>query len=430
MNKVVVIAYDFPPVATAAAHRAVQLVRHLPRAGWSPLVVTPALPHSWAYDPAAAGRLPEDVEVIRTGTIEPSRIARRVAGHRLDGAGVVARTARRAREWLMVPDAHMGWIPAAVAAGSRAADGAEVVLSTSPPASAHIAAYVLSRMRGLAWVADFGDPWSVPGFVQWQGRLRPRVDDALERRVLGRADRVVATTHRLAAHLAGRGAGDRTAVVANGFDPAAFPTGARADHARFTIVHAGSFYGPRSPKPLLEAAAAALAADPGLHRHLRIRFLGAEDRANASRLEQAAVRMGLTDVVERTGWVPRAEALAAMCSASVLALVTDPDEGGRDLIPLKLFEYLGAGRPILALAPPEGEAARLARTAGGEVADPGDVSTAAVALRRLYRAWLAGDERPPPDPSLLEAYHWGHLAGELARVLDDVVKGRRRACAA
>jgi glycosyltransferase involved in cell wall biosynthesis len=428
MRRVLVIAYNFPPIASAAAQRARGLATHLPAHGWRVTVVTPRAGTSWALDPETAASLPADVEVHRTGSIEPARVLRRgrpaVSG---SGGTSSSRTLEHLREWLLVPDERVGWIPFCLREALRRSRGLEAILTTSPPASAHVAGAIAARITRLAWVADFQDPWSLPSFQHWRGRSRPWIDGRLERAVLKRADRVVATTGWLAGELEARGAGDRVRVVANGFEPDEYPT-ASPDAAAFTLIHAGSFYGPRSPEPLLAAVAAALRKEPEMRGVLRLRLIGAEDAANAALLAAAIRRMSLRDVVERCGPVPRREALRAIRSSAAAAVVTDPLEGGRGLVPLKIYEYLGAGRPVLALAPPDGEAARVVRAAGGVVADTSDTAGAAEAIVRLYRGWTSGNGSPRTDPSVVDAFRWDRLAARLAEILDEAAaRGREEA---
>lgn len=419
MRNVLFLAYDFPPISSAAAQRARGLARHLPAHGWQPVVVSPRAGVSWARDPATAEELPATLEVRRTASLEASRLLRRpgvTAGVKGGERQRSSLLSRRLREWVLIPDSHVGWIPFALAAALRRSQGVDVVLSTSPPASAHIAGGLVARLARKPWVADFQDPWSLPSFCAWGGRWRPWVDGQLERKVLRGADAVVATTEWLGDELARRG-GERVTVVPNGCDPAELPETSPARDV-FTLVHAGSFYGPRSPEPLLAAVAAALEAEPSMRGSVRVRLLGSEDARNEALLGAATRRLGLEDVVERAGQVPRGESLAAIRGATALALVTDAREAGEGLIPLKLYEYLAAGRPVLALTPADGEAGRLLRaTDAGLVVDPSDTMGARDALRRLYTRWRAGVSDGRSNGKLVEAHAWNALAGRLAQVL-------------
>jgi glycosyltransferase involved in cell wall biosynthesis len=94
-------------------------------------------------------------------------------------------------------------------------------------------------------------------------------------------------------------------------------------------------------------------------------------------------------------------------------------------VPLKVYEYLGAGRPVLALAPPNGEAARVVRAAGGVVADASDTAGAAEAIIRLYRDWRSGDGSLRTDPSFVDALRWDRLAARLAEILEEAAARRR-----
>lgn len=422
MRSVLIVAYDFPPIASAAAQRNRQLARRLPGHDWEVVVVTPRLGTSWAVDPATGAEL-DGVEVRRTGSVEPGRILRKVraspaASHPSSGL------LQRLREWLLVPDPRAGWIPFALPAivrGLRHAD----VLMTADPVSGHVAGGLARMLVRRPWVADFHDPWSLPSYQPWQGRWRPWIDRRLERWVLHGADRALAPTDWLADHLAARGARDRVRVIPNGYDPTEYPASVPGDGA-FTILHAGCFYGPRSPEPLLAAAAAALEREPGMRPRFRLRLRDWHDSRNGSRIADATRRFGLEDVVEHVAEVPRREALSAMRSAAVLVAVTDPVEGGHGLIPIKVYEYLGARRPVLALCPAEGETGRLVRSAGGVVADLSDTAGAAAALCGLYERWSSGNGDPTFDISVLDAHRWDRLAGRLAAVLDEAVREGRR----
>lgn len=95
-------------------------------------------------------------------------------------------------------------------------------------------------------------------------------------------------------------------------------------------------------------------------------------------------------------------------------------------MPLKVYEYLGAGRPVLALAPPDGETARVVRATGGLVADTSDVPRAAAAIVRLYKGWRSGNGSRRADPSVVDAFRWDRLAGLLAQILDEAAARRRQ----
>src|SRR5204862_3560109 len=151
---------------------------------------------------------------------------------------------------------------------------------------------------------------------------------------------------------------------------------------RFRITHAGSFFGKRDPRPFLTAL-----AESGLD-DVVARFVG--DFRVADR--EWAESLGLGARLELHPYVPRRESLALQRDSDALLLLI-PDAGGRGrgVLSGKVFEYLAAERPILAVVPPDGAAAKLIRDTGaGVVVAPDDVDGMERELRALRDAWQAG----------------------------------------
>ena len=120
------------------------------------------------------------------------------------------------------------------------------------------------------------------------------------------------------------------------------------EHLR--LLHAGEIYAGRDPMPLLEALVH-LNAGGAMHR---LQVLG---RCDESPLPAVLRQRGWTDLVQMEGQRSYDETLDAMNRADILVLFDSP--GRRIGVPAKLYEYLGTGRPILALAEPDGDTAAI-----------------------------------------------------------------------
>jgi glycosyltransferase involved in cell wall biosynthesis len=128
--------------------------------------------------------------------------------------------------------------------------------------------------------------------------------------------------------------------------------------------------------------------------------------------------------VRLRGYMPHQEAIAAMRRADVLVLIKHVEPRYRGLIPGKLYEYMGAGRPILALVP-ECEAADLVRAGKwGEVAPPDDPDAIAAALLRLLSHQRAGTLAQAYPGGARAAFERPAQAGELAHLLDALAERR------
>lgn len=432
-RRVLVVTYYFPPAGGPGVQRMLKTVRYLPEHGWTPVVLTVAAGAFPERDPSMASDLPADLEVIRTAAPDPFRLYAALTGRGADEAvqvgsvageeGGAARLARWIRANLFLPDARVGWVPFAASAGLRRlrAGGIDALVTSGPPHSVHLTGWLLRRLTGVPWLADLRDPWTDINYYHElpHARWALRVDAALERAVLGAADAVTTVSpawQRLLQSKLRPGAATPVQVVQNGFDAADFQTPAPAlPTDRFVCTHTGSLYASRNPEALWHALARLrrLGATP----HLRVQLVGHVDPG----VLQAVRRHGVEDWVEHVPYLPHDEAVGRTRASHVLLLSIEPFEHQNGMITGKLYEYLAAARPVLALGPPEGDAAHLLRrTSGGQVFARDDVDSIEAALRRYYDAWAAGTPHAGAAPDTLHPYERRAQAARFADVLSAI----------
>lgn len=409
-KRVLLVSYFFPPLGGSAVFRVAKTAKYLSDDGWQVRVLTVKEIDYLAYDNDLINDVPPTVEVLRAGSVDPSRISRlmRLGLNRLRPRGSEGDRSRtgaagiynlipgalrsRLGMW-MFPDERAGWIPFAVAAALRSHRRApfNVILSTSPPISAHIVALIVSRLTRAPWVSDFRDAWTGSPFYRPLGDWQRRFALGLERRIVLNSARVVVTTRSIGDMLLQQHPEmdpEKLVVIPNGFDAADLEhlDQVRAGwDGRLVITHAGSLYAARSGELFLKGLARLLAAEPGLRQGILIRFIGNVDAATVSAIDD----LGLRDVVEVRGYRPHRECLGDMVGSDVLLLLTSEQGEGSSHVPAKLYEYMALGRPVLALAK-EGEVAALVRQAGGWVADPGNIEAITVALGKVLVSWRRG----------------------------------------
>jgi glycosyltransferase involved in cell wall biosynthesis len=147
--------------------------------------------------------------------------------------------------------------------------------------------------------------------------------------------------------------------------------------------------------------------------------------ARESRNDALVRSLDLHDCVRLRDYVPHAEAIEAMRAGDALVLIKHVEPRFRGLVPGKLYEYMGAGRPILALVP-ESEAADLVRDLDwGEVAPPDDVEAIAAALLRLVEHKRAGRLGRAYACRGRERFERPAQAAQIAGLLDSIVDARR-----
>ena len=434
-RRLLVLCYFYPPLAGGGVHRVLGFTRYLPAHGWACTVVCAGEQDYWVTDPTLA--IPSGTEVIRarggSGLSTLRRAGVAGAGKR---SGRSFAGLRALSDWWLMPDSYVGWAGRAAAAARRriALGGIDAVLSTSPPDSVHLAALDLMRDGRLPWVADFRDPWIALHFRTPPTPWHRARHAALERRVLERADLVLAASRTHADALRARAtqpleSRDRLRLarlehLPNGFEPetVAATTDPTAGEA-FTLAFTGTLSQMPDAGVFLEALHDLLARRPEARRRVRARLAGPFDADVADR----AIALGLTGIVEFTGPRPHAETRAIQRNAAVLMLWKPRGEGFRTMVPGKLYEYLDSARPVIAMLAEDDEAAELVRRAGGDIVPPGRREPLTAAIERRYLAWKeagSAPSEPAARPAWLADHTRERLAGRLAGMLDGLVGAR------
>lgn len=416
------------------------MVKYLRRRGCEVTVVTAAPP---GHAPGADRKQ----GVIRTGNLNSSPLLRRLllrgeprtreapaaitAAAATPGTGLAPAAATAAAggvmpAWLwkgVVPDPWLAtWIPFAWRAVRRELRRGSIdcLITSSPSESTHLLGLMLGRGRP-AWIVDFRDGWEFE-------KLRPpfptpaqrALDRNLEARVARSADLLVGVTAPIVADFERR-LGVTGELVTNGFDPELAADGEDGGPSTrdglFTFVHTGALSGQggRDPRPLIEALRRLLEHDASLAGRVRLVVAGRSEDDERALLAGA----GLGDAVQHLGFLPRAEALGLQRRAGALILVTSRD--GSEATG-KLYEYMAAGRPIVALAQGNDAARIVAETNTGVLVAPDDVAGIAAALR----AAVDGELERGYAPRGVERYAYPRLAEQMLAAIELAVQRHER----
>lgn len=440
-RRALVITCNFPPDAAVGTMRTLRLVCHLARTGWAVEVLTQpehSLRAGTVIDRSLLDKVPPEVEVTRPAAVRPfEEIARVISGRRSGVAqasrkssghtqpdtssqpGFMSQMKRVARAATALPDREVGWLlPAALEGWRRARrQRPDVIYSSGPPFTAHLVAMCVAYATGSPWVADFRDPWARAPWREDRFAFERLAWAMFERLVVRRCHAAVfvtETNRRDFAEHHGPKVASRFSVVSNGCDRTEFQGLVARENATdkaAVLLHAGSLYGARNPAPLFRAVAKAIQAGQLDANRFRVRFIG---RLGPSFDLPGLVReLGLQHVVEFGDHVPRREGLQQMLDAAALLVVQPVTTVS---IPAKMYEYMAAGRPILALAEPGGETSDLVqRTRAGVAVRADDESAICCGLHDVLR--MARDGFAPVDP---RAYDGAVRAGELADILSAV----------
>lgn len=388
MPRLLFIAYDFPPgAAVGAGLRSASFVRHLPEHGWQPTVL------------ALDGGQAEAQGVVRLASRTPWR-----------------------RPYELTP---YGWAYALQRWLRQCGDHFDLVYVTCPPFPQALVAAGFAHRRRVPLVADFRDAWSLDPY-QEGSRLKKLLYRHLfprwERRLLRDTDLLILNTpSALRAYRALYPGRARSMIwLPNGYSEGAFPRQPEPpSEYEMVLLHAGRFgIGARTPVHLIDAMA--LARQQGCR--VRLEILGNQPETVREAVRAAGMESHVT-LVDQVDYV---QAVTRMCSAGVLVLVQAPAAGKVQAVAGKTFDYLRAGRPILAIAP-EGDNLDLVRRHAPRYECPADDPQAiATAICNLWREWQRGLLRERQvDVAAIQQYERQTLAAQLAGQLDRLMSKQR-----
>ncbi len=409
--KLLLVSLYFPPAGGGGVQRPLKFATHLPALGVETHVLAPDDP-KWVHRDDELVP-PTQAWVHRARYVGPKGRLPAEELHGLTGFARAGRKTALAFRRGLVPDENVTWnltaIPAAIRIVRR--EGIDVVITTSPPTSVHLVGAAVRRATGARWIADLRDSIVANPHRRTESalvRAKERTGQSVARLVARSADAVVAVSDPIADELRALGAG-RVETIPNGCDFEDFAGLEYRPAERLRLTHTGSFFGRRSPRPILEALA-------GSDVDAALRFVG--DFRAADR--EWAANLGLEDRLELHPYLPRGEVLAMQKDSEALLLLI-PESGGRGrgVLSAKVFEYLAAERPILAAVPPDGAAADLIRETGtGTVVAPDDIEGLRGALVQLDADYRGGRLNGTPlAPELRERLSRRTRAEELAALI-------------
>jgi len=354
MKRVLLIAYHYPPArGSSGLQRTLKFSRYLQEFGWQPSVLTVAPRAHPSVGNDQMAEIPPDVEVERAFALDTAR--------HLSFKG-------RYPQWLALPDRWATWqvrgVPVGLSMMRRL--GIDVLWSTYPIATAHKIGLSLQRRTGRPWIADFRDSMTEENYPT-DPQVR-QVYRSLEREVIGRSAFCVFTTPGTVRMYQGRYPdvpAQRMRMIENGYDEENFTAAERKlptvrPGRPITLVHSGILYpSERDPTAFFGALQDLKRSGAVSAQRLRVVLRATGHDAHIAR---PIAQFEVADLVELAPSVAYVDALAETMTADGLLLFQAANCNHQ--IPAKLYEYLRAGRPILALTDAAGDTAATLRDAG------------------------------------------------------------------
>lgn len=428
-TKALIVTYYWPPAGGPGVQRWLQFVKHFKEFDIEPIVYTPENPHYPMLDESFVAEVANDIEILKTSIKEPYGLAKLFSKKKTQtiSSGVITSKKPSFIEKMMlyvrgnffIPDARIGWVKPSVSflKDYIQKNKIDVVITTGPPHSMHLIGMQLKAAIGIKWLADFRDPWTT---IHYHKELQLSNASAakhkkLEKQVLNEADHIVVTSKTTKSEF-GVITKQPITVITNGFAKIS-PIERKLDE-KFTLVHVGSLLSERDPEALWYAIKTLVEGVAGFKDDFKLKLVGTVSDDIIANFKA----YGIYDNVELVGYVSHDEALQFQHNAQLLLLVEMDRDETKAIIPGKLFEYLAAERPIVALGPEGSDIADiLSETNAGAFFDYGVGDSLEQYLKEQYVAFKAGQLTVSSEG--IEKYSRRELTKTMASLIEKLAEG-------
>jgi len=358
MKKALIITYYWPPAGGPGVQRWLKFVTYFKEFGIAPIVYIPENPQYPILDESTLSEVPLDIEILKLPIKEPYRFASLFSKSKTTqiSSGIIRNKKQSFIEKLMlwvrgnffIPDARIAWVKPSVDFLQKyiKENRVDIIITTGPPHSLHLIGLALKDTLNIPWIADFRDPWTS---IHYHKSLRlnkssQKKHKDLERLVLNSADCIVVTSPSTKKEFE-QITKVPIEVITNGYDIS--ENSIITPDKYFSIVHVGSLLSERNPIVLWKVLADIANENKLFANDLKIRLAGTVSKDILESIQE----QGLGENCDVLGYVSHQEAIQLQHNAQLLLLVEIDRPETKAIIPGKVFEYLAAMRPILALGP-------------------------------------------------------------------------------
>ena len=361
MKKVLIITYYWPPSGGAGVQRWLKFTKYFNHFDIEPTVLT-VNPNKASYPVRDETLLAETngIRVITTNTFEPYGAYKKVSSKseipysgfaNESNPSFIQQVTRFIRGNFFIPDARKGWNKYAIQKAKEllSQEKFDVVITTSPPHSTQLIGLKLKEEFNLPWVADLRDPWTDIYYYKYMNHTSwaKKTDAKMERLVLEKADDIVVVSDAIKKMFASKSVAvdvNKIHVIPNGFDEEDFKKVVHTSNDEFVITYTGTLSN-------VYDASGFISAFRSIKAKIKLKLVG--------RIADDVVKKLKEENIEIIGHVDHSKSIEYLMKSDALLLIIPKMENNEGILTGKLFEYLAARKPIIALGPKHGDAAAI-----------------------------------------------------------------------
>jgi len=441
-KKVLIISYYFPPIGGAGTMRVLKFMKYLPTFNWEPVVLTVKSPYSYMKDYSIEKEIKNNNNIFYTSAFLLGNFFRRFFKYKpkinINNKKKVAllKTIFAIFKKIFIffknifytlffcPDEYIGWIPFAVIKGMKIIKEKEIdiIFTSGPPNSVHLIGLLLKKITGKKWVIDCRDLWNqyCLNYNPYNIRIKSKIDEYMERAVVVNSDGIIVVSDTMKNQLLERFPyikNEKFTVITNGYDPSDFENILPFTYKKkFVIIHYGTLFRWRKPDNFFKALKNVIYKHADFRDDILIVFMGIIHENTLKYVDS----LGLNSYLEIINYKPYYESLHYLKGANIFLLIPGELSFNENMLTAKLFDYMGAEKPILALTTDGALKDLIEKYSLGIAVYNDNIDEIENAVYKFYLDFkLKKDTYNPKDCSVFERKF---ITKQLSELLDDVMK--------
>ncbi len=418
--KVLIITYYWPPAGGSGVQRWLKFVKYLPEFGITPVVFTVDEANYPKEDKSLLDEIPDGIEILRQPIYDPTNIQfwKKTKNQKKDISNATNSSFLSfVRGNFFIPDPKIFWVKPSVKTLNNylKENNIDVIISTGPPHSVHLIAKKLKEKHAIKWLADFRDPWSDLYYQKEFKQLSfaRRKNTFLENSVFKSADCILTVSNFLKSDFKNKS--KRVEVITNGFDNEVQSSKEIQLDEKFSISYIGLLPKQSNPKNLFKVLGSLCETNLDFKNDLQLNFVG----DISDEVKEVINRNNLENKAKFYGYVSHKKAIDFQKKSQVLLLLIPNVKKSEGILTGKLFEYLTANRPILALSPSKGDLFEiLSNTNSGNVFSYDDNELLSNEILRLYNLYKS--KKLFVNTKNVNQYHRKNLTKSLSELLKNL----------
>ncbi len=422
--KALIVTYYWPPSGGSGVQRWLKFVKYLQDFGVEPVVFTVDNPKYPILDTSLEKEIPKNITILKQPIWEPNNIvsffkkknAQQSAGFLNPNPTFFGKIVHYIRANYFIPDARKFWVQPSVSYLKKYVleHKIDLIITSGPPHSLHLIGLELKKKLNVKWISDFRDPWTEIDYFEQLPLTKKsiQIHQKLEQEVVEKSDAVLVIGKTMRNNFVKFS--NNIHVITNGFDNDSTSTSIKLDK-KFTITHVGLMNADRNPISFWKAISEICKENNNFADDYQVQFVGEIASEVRFSLEEYQIK-NVLDI----GYVLHQKVTTCQQKTQVLLLSVNNVKSAKGIITGKIFEYLQAKRPILAIGPIDGDLAEiLNETNSGKIVNFDDVVNLKKEILQMYNSYKSG--KLESNSTNIDQYHRRNLTEKLAKIIKETV---------